>query len=178
MAVLREPPICPKCGKKMIGRYKNQSHIPISMQLIGDTFIGWEHDGPCAENTESLKGLLSFISNDNPSPEDFYKPRGIFVGLDPGAGPDRTVLATFDSEGKVLSYESTYSFYMSYSITRDPKLMLTYCVATKSENDKIEILELNTIFLSEYKEMQEKEIKTFIDTIESKYKGIQIKQFK
>jgi hypothetical protein len=178
MAVYREAPTCPKCGKKMRGVYNKQIGVPVAMKLIGDTFLRWEHDGPCAEPTESSKGLLKFITNDNPSSEDFYKSRGIVIGCDPAAVPGRTVLTAFDSEGNVLSWKSVHPIHMSYTISGPDKTILTYCVATKREDDQIEILECDFKYLSKFQKEKDEDIKSFIEEYESKYQGIEIKQMK
>jgi hypothetical protein len=60
MAVYRTTPKCFKCGKKQIGIYQNQSHLPMNLRIIGDTFERWEHDGKCVGETEEYK---MFISN-------------------------------------------------------------------------------------------------------------------
>jgi len=42
MAVYRTTPTCKYCGKAIAKSiYRDQSDLPISMQLIGDTFIRW-----------------------------------------------------------------------------------------------------------------------------------------
>lgn len=44
MAVYRKTPECSFCGKPIAKAiYKDQSDLPITMQLIGDTFIRWEY---------------------------------------------------------------------------------------------------------------------------------------
>lgn len=63
MAVARTAPKCFKCGKSEIGIYRDQSHIPLNMQIIGDTFIRWEHDGKCIGET---KEYIEFIKGFNP----------------------------------------------------------------------------------------------------------------
>ncbi len=42
MAVYREPLKCFNCGEIIEQKHKDQSHIAIEHQLIGDTFIGYE----------------------------------------------------------------------------------------------------------------------------------------
>jgi hypothetical protein len=45
MARYREAPKCPFCGKVIAkAKYRNQSDLPASMRLIGDTFEGWEYE--------------------------------------------------------------------------------------------------------------------------------------
>ena len=61
MALLRRPEYCFKCGKRMIEKHRDQSHIPSMMRNIGDNFIGYEHDGPCDGETEEYKKLQSEI---------------------------------------------------------------------------------------------------------------------
>jgi len=44
MAVYRPTPICNYCGKAIAKAiYRDESDLPISMQLIGDTFIRWDY---------------------------------------------------------------------------------------------------------------------------------------
>jgi len=45
MALFREPQTCFKCGGTLEGKYQDQSHLPAPMQLIGDTFLGWDYEG-------------------------------------------------------------------------------------------------------------------------------------
>ena len=54
MAVFRPPQNCPHCGKAMKQKHRDQSKLPPSMQVYGDTFEGWEHDGDCVPPEESL----------------------------------------------------------------------------------------------------------------------------
>lgn len=42
MALYRENPKCHKCGGVIKGIYKDQTDIPVSMRIIGDTFIRWD----------------------------------------------------------------------------------------------------------------------------------------
>lgn len=50
MAIHRDPPKCPFCGKVIgKGKYKDQSKTPPQLQVIGDTFESWdieEHECP------------------------------------------------------------------------------------------------------------------------------------
>ena len=59
MAIYRAHPKCPFCGKVIAkAKYKDQSDIPMSMRLIGDTFIGWEYDNhECKEKEEFINKL-------------------------------------------------------------------------------------------------------------------------
>ncbi len=44
MAVYRQTPKCPKCGKIIArGIYADQSDTPMVMRKIGDSFIRWEY---------------------------------------------------------------------------------------------------------------------------------------
>jgi hypothetical protein len=44
MAIYRKQPTCPYCGKVIAkGVYKDQSHLPFMMRVIGDTFLRWEY---------------------------------------------------------------------------------------------------------------------------------------
>jgi hypothetical protein len=55
MAIHRETPTCPFCGKPTAKAiYKDQSNVPWFMQMIGDTFIRWE------EIKHSCKGMKQF----------------------------------------------------------------------------------------------------------------------
>jgi len=64
MAIHRVAPECAHCGKIMIGKYRDQSKIPMSMRIIGDVFEGWEHDGECkATESISLRQLYLNIGN-------------------------------------------------------------------------------------------------------------------
>ena len=51
MARHRQPPECPFCGKVIAkAKYRDQSNLPIQLQLIGDTFEGWAYeDHECEE---------------------------------------------------------------------------------------------------------------------------------
>ena len=43
MAIIREIPKCPICGEFIArAKYEDQSQYPLSMQRLGDNFIGWE----------------------------------------------------------------------------------------------------------------------------------------
>lgn len=55
MAVYRPPQHCLFCGKELIARYRDQSHLPPSMRLIGDTFEGYE---PCKCKGKGKKSPL------------------------------------------------------------------------------------------------------------------------
>ena len=64
MAIHRTTPKCAHCGKLMIGKYRDQSKIPMSMRIIGDVFEGWEHDGECKSmEALSLRQLYLSIGN-------------------------------------------------------------------------------------------------------------------
>lgn len=54
MARYREAPKCPFCGKVIAkAKYRDQSNLPLQMQLIGDTFEGWEYEiHECKEQKE------------------------------------------------------------------------------------------------------------------------------
>ena len=48
----------------MIGKYRDQSKIPMEMRTIGDVFEGWNHDGECVkEKFLSLRQLHLNITN-------------------------------------------------------------------------------------------------------------------
>jgi hypothetical protein len=41
----RTQPICPKCGERIKGIYRDESKIPDMFKTIGDTFIRWDWEG-------------------------------------------------------------------------------------------------------------------------------------
>jgi hypothetical protein len=44
MAVARAVPTCQYCGKATAkARHKDESNVPLSMRIIGDTFLGWDY---------------------------------------------------------------------------------------------------------------------------------------
>ncbi len=57
MAVSRQAPRCEFCDEVITeAKYKDQSHLPINMQIIGDTFEGWEYlDHSCRGKEEFQK---------------------------------------------------------------------------------------------------------------------------
>lgn len=59
MALYREYPKCPFCKKVIAkGVYKDQSNLPVSMQIIGDTFIRWEYEKhECEEEKVFINNL-------------------------------------------------------------------------------------------------------------------------
>ena len=59
MALYREEPKCTFCGEILAkAKYKDQSDLLTSMQLIGDTFEGWEYqDHECKGSKEFMATL-------------------------------------------------------------------------------------------------------------------------
>jgi len=56
MALYREPPKCPFCDKVIAeAQYKDQSGLPQGLQLIGDTFEGWEYEKHDCEEGKNFK---------------------------------------------------------------------------------------------------------------------------
>lgn len=45
MAVYREQPKCPNCGKYIKSIYHDYSDLPLMMRPIGDSFIRWDWEG-------------------------------------------------------------------------------------------------------------------------------------
>lgn len=44
MAVYRQTPTCNYCGKSIAKAiYRDQSHLPTMLRVIGDTFIRWDY---------------------------------------------------------------------------------------------------------------------------------------
>jgi len=55
MAIARQPPRCTICGEVVAkGIYKNQSHLPPTMRVFGDTFLRWE---PIRHNCKGAQEL-------------------------------------------------------------------------------------------------------------------------
>jgi len=53
--IYREAPKCPFCGKVIAkAKYKDQSDLPLSMQIIGDTFEYWEYEKHECEEQKKL----------------------------------------------------------------------------------------------------------------------------
>lgn len=63
MALYRPTPTCPHCGEpthKAI--YRDQSHLPPMLQIIGDTFEGWESlEHTCKGQEEWIKSIKGVI---------------------------------------------------------------------------------------------------------------------
>ena len=66
MARMRTAPVCPFCLKTIAkARYQDQSDLPISMQVIGDTFIGWVYQPhECTEMIEAKKNMPKISFDD------------------------------------------------------------------------------------------------------------------
>ena len=57
MARHREAPRCPFFNKVIAKpKYSDQSNLPIQLQLIGDTFIGWEYEKHACKEREIYSG--------------------------------------------------------------------------------------------------------------------------
>ena len=66
MAILRQTPSCPFCEKPIATAvYRNQSDLPISMQIIGDSFVRWDYiecgcEGSMKAKEEFAAGFIGF----------------------------------------------------------------------------------------------------------------------
>lgn len=64
MALARGAPRCFKCGEHYKGKYTDQSDTTVHLQLIGDTFIGWDIEGhTCSEHLD-IKLQITMNKND------------------------------------------------------------------------------------------------------------------
>jgi len=62
MAIYREAPKCPFCGEVIAkAKYRDQSDLPVSVQLIGDTFEGWEYEEHSCKEWEDFKSKMPKI---------------------------------------------------------------------------------------------------------------------
>ena len=59
-------PTCPYCGEVVAkAKYKDQSGLPVALQTIGDTFLGWEYfDHDCPKLVNGTKYIKPKKSND------------------------------------------------------------------------------------------------------------------
>lgn len=80
MAILREPEYCNICGEQLEEMHRDQSHIPIMMQNIGDNFIGYKphtcKPSPSAPLPTQVYVPID-VSERNPTKEGYYHTRGM-----------------------------------------------------------------------------------------------------
>jgi hypothetical protein len=61
MARYRKPWICEDCGKEIKAKYRDQSHLPTQLMLIGDTFEGYDMDTHKDCNVYGIKNRKKLI---------------------------------------------------------------------------------------------------------------------
>ena len=64
MAVFRNAPTCLSCGKTIAkAKYLDQSDLPITMRIIGDTFEGWEYENHDCKKNNIMR--TNYINREN-----------------------------------------------------------------------------------------------------------------